>query len=77
MEVDEEVENKKLDERRKRLQKQLREMDKLLDLDEMLRDGHKAKWKKELQEIQTKREHQKTQRSHKLQSLQDKIRNYL
>ena len=56
MEVDEEVDNKKkLDERRKRLQKQLREIDKFSDLDQVFQDGHKEKWKYELQEIERKR----------------------
>ena len=49
----------------------------------MLWGGQKVKWKEQLQEIQRKRTellplHQKTQkRSQKLQSLQDKKRNYL
>ena len=82
MEVEEEVDNKKkVDERRKRLQKQLREIDKFSDLDEMLRDAQKERWKEELQDIEKKRnkllsEHQNMQkRSPKLQSLQDKKRN--
>ena len=46
------VELLSLDERRKKLQKQLREIDKFSDLGEMLRDGQKEKWKGQLQEIE-------------------------
>ena len=43
MDVDEEVGNeKKLDEQRKRLQKQLRVIEKFSDMDQMFRDGQKT-----------------------------------
>ena len=78
MKVDEEVDNKKkLDEQRKRLQKQLREIEKFSDTDQMFWDGQ------ELQETEQKRtellpEDQRMQnKSQKLQSLQDKKRNFL
>ena len=46
---------KKLDEQRERLQKQLREIEKFSDMDQMFRDGQKEKWKEELQEVEKKR----------------------
>ena len=81
MEVDEEVDNKKL--QRKRLQKQPQEIENFSDMDQMFRDGQKEKWKEEPQEIDKKRnkllpEHQKMQRrSQKMQSLQHKKRDVL
>ena len=74
---------KKLDEQKKSLQKQLRDIEKFTDMEPMVRDRQKEKWKCQLQEIERKRtellpEHQKMQkRSQKLQSLQDKKRNYI
>ena len=83
MEVDEEVDNrKKLDEQRKRLQKEFGGSDKFSDMDQMFRDGQDEKWKEELQEIEKKRselllEHQKMQkRSQKTQSLQKKKKEF-
>ena len=55
MEVDEEVAKKKLDGQRKRLQKQLQEFEKFLDMDHMFREVQKEKWKEDLQEIEEKR----------------------
>ena len=84
MEVEEEVENKeKLDEQRRRLQKQVRETEKFTDMDQMFRDSQKEKWKEMLLEIEEKRnellpEHQRMQkRSQKMQSIQDRKRNLL
>ena len=68
MEVDEEVENKKkLDDQRRRLQKQTREIEKLTDVDQMFRDSQKEKWKERLLEIEEKSnellpEHQRLQK---------------
>ena len=69
--------------RGKGLQKQLREIEKFTDVDQMFRDGQKEKWKGDLQEIEQKRnellaEHQRMhKRSQKMQSLQDKKKKYL
>ena len=74
---------KKLDERRKHLQRQMRDFEKFTDLDPNFRDRQRECWKEELQEIERKRtellpEHQKMQKkSQTLQSLHDKKRNYL
>ena len=55
MEVAEEVDNKKkLDEQRKRLQKELREIEKFSDMDQRFGDGQKEKWKEDLQEVEKK-----------------------
>ena len=79
MEVDAEGESKKqLEERKKRLQRQVRDIQKFTDMDTLLLEGQKERWQQELQEIEQKRndllpEHQKMQkRSQKLHSLQDK-----
>ena len=84
MEVEEEIDCKKtLDEQRKSLQKQLRDIEKFTDMEPMFWDSHKEKWKGQLQVIARMRtkllpEHQKMQkRSQKLQSLQDKKRHFL
>ena len=46
MDVDEEVQSKKkLDVQKKRLQKQLREIDKFTDMDPMFQEGQKENWK--------------------------------
>ena len=73
MEVDEEGESKKqLEERKKRLQRQVRDIQKFTDMDTLLLEGQKERWQQELQEIEQKRndllsEHQKMQkRSQKL-----------
>ena len=72
IEVDEEVDSKKkLDEQRKRLQKQLPEIEKFTDMDQMFLEGQKENGKGDLQETEQKRsellpEHQRVQnRSHK------------
>ena len=68
MEVEEEaVCKKKLDEQTKNLQRQMRELEKMPNLDPGFRDRQKEIWKEELQEIERKRtelllEHQKMQR---------------
>ena len=65
------------------MQKQLREIEKFSDKDQMFWDGQKEQWKEKQQEIEQKRnellpEHQKMQkRSQKMQSLQDKQRIFL
>ena len=67
----------------KHLQRQLRDMEKLTGMESMLQDRQKESWKEELQEVARRRtellpEHQKMLgKSRKLQSLQDKKRNYL
>ena len=80
MDCEEEVENKKnLDEQRKRLQKQLRDLDKFTCMPSKLKET----WLLELQGIEQKRndlepEHRRVQkRSQKIQSIQDKKRNML
>ena len=82
MECEEDIDcKKKLDERRKSLQKQLRDIEKFTDMEPLFRDSQKE-WKGQLQDIERKRtelfpEHQKMQkRSRKLQCLQDKKRNF-
>ena len=56
MEVEEENDcNKKLDEQRKRLQRQLRDIEKFTDMEPMFRDIQKEKWEDQLQEIERKR----------------------
>ena len=66
MEVEED-DDKKLDEQRRRLQKQLLEIEKFSDTDQVFRDGQKENWKDKLQDIEEKRnellpEHQKMQK---------------
>ena len=67
------MDNKKLDVQRRRLQKQIREIQKFTDVDQMFWVSQKEKWKKKLLEIEEKRnellpEHQKVQkRSRKMQ----------
>ena len=52
MDVDEEVEsNRKLDERKNKLQNQLRYIEKVTDMDPIFMKGQKEKWQQELQEI--------------------------
>ena len=73
---------KKLDEQKKSLQRQLREIEKFANMDPAFRNKQKEVWKEELEEIERKRtefllEHQKMQKkSQKLQSLRGKQRNY-
>ena len=56
IEVQEEGENKKkLDEQRRRLQKQIREIEKFTDMDQMFPDSQKEKWKERQLEIEEKR----------------------
>ena len=82
MEVEED-DDKKLDEQRRRLQKQLLEIEKFSDTDQVFRDGQKENWKEKLQDIEEKRnelfpEHQKMQkRSRKMQSLENERRNFI
>ena len=78
MEFDEETDcKKKLEEQKKSLQRRLRDIEKFASMDPVFRDRQKEIWKEELEEIGRKRtallpEHQKLQRSQKLQSLRDK-----
>ena len=79
MEEDEEIERmKKLDEREKKLQKQLLDIEKFTDMDQLLVDEQREECQHELQDLEQRRndlllEHQGMQkRSQKLQSLQDK-----
>ena len=56
MEVEEEVEDKKkLDEQKRRLQKQLREIEKFTDMDQIFGHSQKEKCKERLLEIEEKR----------------------
>ena len=78
MEVGGETESEKnLDERKKKLQKPLRDIEKFTDMNKHIVEGPKEKWQQELQDIEQRRndllpEHQQMQkRSQKLQSLQD------
>ena len=59
------------DEQRKRLQKQLREIDKFTDMDPMFQEGQKEEWKEDLQEVEQKR-NDLLQKHQKMQCLQDK-----
>ena len=78
MEVDEEVENKKkLDEQRRRLQQQIREIEKFTDVDQMFRDSQKEKWKERLEKRTLARTPEDAERSQKMQSVQGKKRNLL
>ena len=84
MEFDEETDCKnKLEEQKKSLQRQLRDIEKSASMDPVFRDGQKETGKEELEEIARTRtellpEHQTMQkRSQKLQSLRDKQRNHL
>ena len=83
MEVEEETDcKKKLDEQKKSLHRQLRDVEKFANMDPVFRDRQIEKWKEDLQEIERKGtelslEHQKMQKtSQKLQSIQDKQRKY-
>ena len=83
MEFEEETEyKKKLDEQKKSLQRQEREIGKFANMDPVVRNHQKEVWKKELEEIERKRtellpEHQKMQKkSQKLLSLRDKHKNH-
>ena len=84
MDLEEETEyKKKLDEQKKSLQRQVREIDKFANMDPVARNQQMEAWKKELEEIERKRtellpEHQKMQKkSQKLQSLRDEQNNHL
>ena len=72
-----------MDEQKKSLQRQLREVEKLPNMVPALRDKQKEAWKEELEEIERERtellpEQQKMQRrSQKLRSLREKQRNHL
>ena len=56
MEVEEETDCKKeVDERKKHLRRQLRDIGKLTDLEPMLRDRQKESWKEEVQEFERRR----------------------
>ena len=83
MEIDEIENKKKLDEQRRRLQMQIREIERFTDVDQMFWDNPKEKWKERLWEIEEKRnellpEHHKMQkRFQKMQSVKDKKRNLL
>ena len=79
MEVEDEVESrKKLDEQRKRLQRQLRELEKFTCMPQDMQSKLKDDWQQQLQEIEQRRndlllEHQRAQkRSQKIQSIQHK-----
>ena len=51
MESEEETDcKKKLDKRKKHLQRQLRDIEKLADMDQVLRNRQKESWKEELEE---------------------------
>ena len=83
MEFDEETDcKKKLEERKKSLRRQLRDIEKFASMDPVYRDRQEV-WKEELEEIERKNtellpEHQKVQkRSQKLQSLRDQKKKYL
>ena len=73
--------NRKLDEQRKRLQKELRDVEKLSFIPWEIQRGLEEGMQQQLQDIEQKRhallpEHQKVQkRSQKIQSTQDKRRN--
>ena len=80
MEVEKTDSKKKLDEQKKSILRQLRDIEKFASMDPVLRDRQKEIRKDELQENERKRtelppEHQKMQKmSQKLQRLQDKQR---
>ena len=80
MDCEEEVENKKkLDEQRKRLQKQLRDLEKFTCMPQDIQSKLKETWQLELQDIEQKRndlvsehQHQRAQkRSQNIRSIQD------
>ena len=82
MEVEDEAESrKKLDEQRKNMQKELREVDRLVLFSKEMQECIKESLQHQLQDVETRRnelmpEHQKVQkRTQKIQSLQDKGRN--
>ena len=84
MDCEEDAENKKkLDEQIKRLQKQLRDLEKFTCMPQDIQSGLKESWQQQLQDIEQKRndllpEHQRAQkRSQKIQCIQDKKRNML
>ena len=79
MEVEDEVESrKKLDEQRKRLQVQLREVERFTDAPKEIQSSLKGILQQQLQEVEQRRndllpEHQRAQKkSQKIQSIQDK-----
>ena len=79
MEVEEEAESrKKSDEQRKRLQRQLRDVERLTDVPQETPSGIRENVQRQLQEVEQKRhdllpEHQRAQKtSKKIQSIQDK-----
>ena len=56
MEFDEETDCKnKLDEQKKSLQRQLRDIEKFASMDPVFREGQKVVWKEDLEEIERKR----------------------
>ena len=82
MEVEDEVERrKKLDEQRKRLQRQLRDVERFGDVSQEVQSSLKKNLQKQPQEVEQRRndllpEHQRAQkRSQKIQNIQDKKRN--
>ena len=86
MEFEEEADcKKKLEEQKKSLQRQLRDIENFASMDPFFRDRDRQKevWKEELEEIERKRtellpEHQKMQKSsQKSQSLGERQRNHL
>ena len=80
IDIDEEVDSKKkLDQRKKELQKKMRNISECPDVPQDIREVLKEKWQQELQDIETKaelshaREHQRMQkRSQKLQTCRTK-----
>ena len=80
--MEDEVESrKKLDEQMKRLQRQLREVERFTDVPQDVQSSIKENLQQQLQDVEQKRndllpEHQRVQkRSQKIQSIQDKKRN--
>ena len=78
MEVEEETDcKKKLDEQRKSLQNQLRDIEKFMDMEPMVLDSQNKRSSLEKQKTELLPDHQKVQkRSQKLQSLQEKKRHF-
>ena len=76
--MDEEVDSKKkLDQRKKELQKQLRNVERFTGMPQDIQDVLREKWQQELQDIEQRRNDfsrasKMQKRSQKLQSLQDK-----
>ena len=81
MDVEEEIESrKKLDEQKRKVQKELREIENFSCLSKEVQESPKNDLQQDLQEVEQRRhdlmpEHQKVQkRSHKMQSIQDERR---